>query len=753
VADGAEPTVAAVTASRKAPRVSWLAVSIAVTSPSSADAPPDAASTARDDGADPSLFALLVEQVVDYAIFVLDPHGMVATWNPGAERVKGYRRDEIIGQPYQIFFPDEDRQAGKPQRVLQTARTTGRYQEEGWRVRKDGTRFWASVVVTALHDRAGELRGFAKITRDLTERRAAEDEARRAAEDRAARRQAELDSQELRRSRDELDLILRSIGEGVKVQGVGDERLLFANDVAASLCGFDSVEQMMSTPRSEIVQRFEVLREDGTPFPPHEFPGRLALQGKASTAIMRFRQRQGGEDRWSFVSAAPVLDPATGTTEFAVSVFREFTARKRAEQAWELLAEVGSTLGSSLDYESTLRAVANLAVPALADWCTVEMLGTDGTLRDVAIAHADPAAVQLVREWRLRWPPSPDSAMHRVARTGTPERIQLTPEILAAAAPDPEHARMLTTLGLRSAMVVPLSIGSQTIGVLTFVTSGSGRDYGPDDLRLAVEIARRASLAVDNARAYLEARTAVRVRDNFLSIASHELRTPLSGLSILLTSLIRAVERGRLEQLGEQGLRDRLVKAQQQSAQLGRLVDRLLDVSRLSSAELDLDLAETDLGDVVREVVDRLHHIAQENGARIEVRASDKVVGTWDRVRIDQVITNLLTNALKHAPGALVTVSVGTSGRQRARLVVSDDGPGIPPDHQQRIFDQFERGTSPSVPGMGLGLWIVRRTVAAHGGSVTLESSPGKGATFTVVLPVAPEPPRDGGAIDTREGV
>jgi PAS domain S-box-containing protein len=278
------------------------------------------------------LLDLLIEQVVDYAIFALDQDGNIASWNAGAERIKGYAPHEIVGKPYAMFFTEADRRAGKPNDILTKTRTQGRYQEEGWRVRKDGSTFWASVVITALRDEAGELKGFAKITRDLTERRRADEEARRAAEERAARHQAKLDEAEVRRSRDQLDLILRSISEGVTVQAP-DGRLVFANDAAAQLCGFASAAAMMAANARSLVEMFEVWREDGTPFPWDELPGRLALQGEASTAIVRFRLNHTGEERWSFVSGAPVVG-ANGNIEAAVSVFREFTERRRWDRRW-----------------------------------------------------------------------------------------------------------------------------------------------------------------------------------------------------------------------------------------------------------------------------------------------------------------------------------------------------------------------------------------------------------------------------------
>jgi PAS domain S-box-containing protein len=684
-----------------------------------------------------SLFDLLVEQVVDYAIYVVDPDGLITTWNSGAERIKGYRPQDIIGQPYTCFFTEADRQAGRPQKILAQAREEGRYHEEGWRVRKDGTIFWASVVVTALFDQRRNLQGYAKITRDLTERRKAEDDAGRAAEDRLARLRAEQYEREVRRSRDQLDLILRSIAEGVTVQDA-EGRFVFVNDAAAHLCGFESAHEMMSTPRDEILTRFEMSREDGTSFPLGQLPGRLAFQGLASSTAIKFKQKRSGDERWSYVSAAPVVD-AAGNIEFAVSIFREFTEQRRTEQSWRFLAEASATLGSSLDYEETLKQVANLAVPKIADWCSVEVLAPDGSLRQLAVAHSNPAKLELAKEWRRRWPPNEQSMAFRVLRSGTPELLpEITEAMIVAAAPDPLQRQMALELGLRSAVVAPLIVDKKPFGAVTFVTAESGRIYGQEETILASEISRRASLAIENARAYTEARTAIEIRDNFMSIASHELRTPLSALTILMTSLSRAASQDRLIQLGPQGLRDRMAKAERQTTQLTRLVDRLLDVSRLSSREMQLDLAKVDLAEVTREVISRMEDATSRGASQIHLRVDGPAVGQWDPSRLDQVVTNLLTNAVKYGAGSPITISVGPLPPDRIRLVVKDEGPGIASEHQERVFGQFERAASPNSPGMGLGLWIISRIVQAHGGSVTLQSSPGQGACFTVELPIEP---------------
>jgi PAS domain S-box-containing protein len=685
------------------------------------------------------LLDLLMEQVVDYAIFVLDRAGNIASWNPGAQRIKGYRPDEIIGKPYAIFFTEEDRLAHRPAEILAHAREHGRYHEEGWRVRKDGTRFWASAMVTALRGETGEIEGFAKITRDLTDRRKAEEEARRAAEERAARRQAELDEREVRRSRDQLDLILSSIAEGVTAQNPSGA-LVFANDAAAHLCGFESGQALLAAPAGHVLGAFDIHREDGTPFPLDQLPGRLALRGETSSAVMRFRAKGDGEERWSLVSAAPVFDGA-GNVDLSVTVFRDVTERRRTERAWQFLADTSIALGSSLDFHATLKQIAGLSVPQMADWCAVDLLNSDGRLDQLAVTHVDPAKQALAKEWRRRWPPRADSTPYRVIESGRPEMLsEITPAMIDASTTDPEQRQMARDLGLRSAIVVPLIVQQEPIGVLSFVTAESGRRYGHEDLILATEIGRRASLAIENARAYTEARVAVQTRDNFLAIASHELRTPLSALTVAMSSLVRAADSGRLMQLGSDGIKDRLVKAERQTRQLARLVDRLLDVSRLSSRDLRLEREQADLAEIAHDVVARYEHAAAEVGSGITLEVHGAVVGFWDRSRMDQAIANLVGNAVKYGAGTPITLTIGSAGTGRVRFSVSDRGPGIPPEHQERIFGQFERAqASDNVPGMGLGLWLVRRIIAAHGGTITVESSPGKGATFNVVLPVQVE--------------
>jgi PAS domain S-box-containing protein len=436
------------------------------------------------------------------------------------------------------------------------------------------------------------------------------------------------------------------------------------------------------------------------------------------------------------VHAAPVRMP-DGRIQ-CLSVVTDITERKRAEARTHFLAEASTLLSSSLDYERTLYAVAHVAVPVLADWCTVHLLDTDGRVRSVAAAHLNPARTEQALDFHRRYPVDlkAQGGIGKVLRTGEPELVKHLPEALIhATIPDSERREAALALGIRSLVSVPLRSRGRVIGALTLVYADSDRRYTEADLRLAEELALRASTAIDNATLYLEAREAVEARDIFLGVASHELNTPLTSLKLQLQGLQRTLQSQAPDALPRQGLDAKFQSTQRQLSRLASLVRELLDVSRITAGKLKLEPEDMDLAALVREVASRATEDAARAGSELRLSVPETVPGSWDRLRMDQVLQNLLSNALKYGHGQPVDVAL-EAGADTVTLRVTDRGLGIAPEDQPRLFQKFQRVASERhYSGFGLGLWIVKQVLDAMGGTIQVESAPGQGATFTVSLP------------------
>ncbi len=417
---------------------------------------------------------------------------------------------------------------------------------------------------------------------------------------------------------------------------------------------------------------------------------------------------------------------------FAI-VRQDAKARARAEQSAfqaSFLAEAGKLLSSSVEYGRTLPDVAALASERIADGCLVYLVERGAP--EWIVGHPDPEVAGRVSATLGGAELDPDDALGAAAalRTGSP---QLREGIPGGGAAVPRAA---SAMGAAASLAVPLLARRQALGAVVLLAR-RGR-FGPEDVSLGEDLGRLVSAAVDTSRLYLRAQEAVAARDEFLSIASHELKTPLTSLVLNSDSLRAAARRGDLE-----GVAKRAEGMRRNIDRLSRLVASLLDISRISAGRLDLELEleETDLSEVVREVVGRFEDEARRAGCAVRVAAGVPAVGRWDRLRLDQVATNLLSNAIKYGRGKPVDVSVVAEG-DRATLTVRDRGIGISPADQRRIFQRFERAVSRrNYGGFGLGLWIVRQVVEALGGTVRVESVPGEGSTFEVEL--AREPPAD----------
>jgi signal transduction histidine kinase len=406
-----------------------------------------------------------------------------------------------------------------------------------------------------------------------------------------------------------------------------------------------------------------------------------------------------------------------------------FDSERRSRERLELLSEASRVLGSSLDYELTLRNVAGLALPMLADFCFFDLREEDGQVRRISRAHENPRVQGILEQ--TRWLPiyRPEQDMCALTSERSCFHPRITDAWMRQVAVSPEHLEILRALSLRSMISVPLSGRDGVFGALTLCFGQSGRHHSRADLALSEELARRGASAVENSRLLQQATRAVALRDEFLSIAGHELNTPLTTLKLQLTSLAaRAHEPAQLAH--------RVQSVHRQVDRLVRQVGTLLDVSRLSAGRLVLERERVDLVALTREVAGQL---APQEGAAgtITLKAPECLELEGDRLRLEQVVGNLLSNALKYGAGRPVEVQL-LSQAAHARLTVRDEGIGIPPEHHARVFERFERAVSTRhFGGFGVGLWIVREVVHAHGGSVRVQSAPGQGATFTVELPLS----------------
>jgi PAS domain S-box-containing protein len=557
--------------------------------------------------------------------------------------------------------------------------------------------------------------------------------ARRLAAERAAAALAE-------RLRASLATTLRSIGDALIAT---DERGLITlmNGVAESLTGVTEAEAR-GRPLPEIFRIVNERTREQVPNPVDRVLETGLIVGLANHTVLL---SQDGREIPIDDSGAPIR-PDGGTIEGVVLVFRDVSARKVEEARRVFLAEAAQVLTESLDYERTLGRLAELAVPRIADWFVVDVLTNDGAgPRPVAIAHPDPSKVSLVEDLHRRYPQVLDApvglpAVIRSGRAALYARID--DEFLSGAGLDYEYATLLRGLGLRSAMIVPLVVRGNVLGALTFAVAESGRRYSEDDLPFAEELARRCANAIDNARVYeaeqqarRTADVANRAKDEFLAVVSHELRTPLNAI----VGWAKMLTAGGLDGKRKS---DALETIERNAVAMAQLVEDLLDMSRVISGKLRIDVQQVDLVRVVESALESIRPAALAKGVELAPVLDQAVpTVTGDPTRLQQIVWNLLSNAVKFsARGGRVDLLLRRAGSS-LEICVADNGRGIARDFLPKVFEAFrQEDASPSRAkgGLGLGLAISKQLAELHGGGIVASSEgEGRGAAFTVTLPIS----------------
>lgn len=649
----------------------------------------------------------LVENSQDL-ICTHDLHGHLISINARAAQALGYMPDELIGQNIKDLLGQE--MGGLFDEYIQTSQRDGTAHGLVLLQSRAGKRLIWEYQNTLRKDDVAQpiVRGMA---RDVTERV----EAQRA----------------LHSSEQRFHLLFEESPDAVMLidpyHSGKNWPIVDCNAAGCRMSGY-SREEILGQGIAQLRATLTTLQQDT------QYLSELRKQG-----ILKFETQNRRKDGTVYDVEGSVSFVTVEGRELLLEIDRDITQRKATEEGLLYLVEASALLVESLDYQATLRQVAQLTVPEFADWCAIDLIMEDGRYRRVALAHVDPTQVGFAWQLEERYGFDPNLAggAAQVLRTGKVEFYpEIVPEMLRLISHDDEHWKMLLQLGLRSGLIVPLIAHGRMLGAISFGMTDSNRHFHAGDIQVALDLANRAALAVDNARLYHEAQTAIHARDEFLSVAAHELRTPMTAL-FGYTQLLR--DRLRLGTVALDRDQQMIGIMVEQGIRLMRLLDTLLDLSRLDTGHFTLNIQSLELGALVQQVVTELQLITDQHQIRLELPMGEEPIRIdGDEQRLEQVFTNLLHNAIKYSPaGGLISVRVELSAMGVA-VSIADCGIGIPAADIPHLFERYFRARSSeisSVGGLGIGLYVVNEIVIRHGGSVTVQSEQWQGSTFTIHLP------------------
>jgi len=601
------------------------------------------------------------------------------------------------------------------------------YRIEKRYIRKDGRIIWVNLTVSIVRSVDGQPLYLVGFIEDITQRREAEADASR--------------------SLSLLRATLESTADGILVVDLNGKILSFNQKMADMweipaeifACGDD--QRAIDAALDKLVHPEEFMTKVIDLYRHPEEASYDVLELKDGRIFERYSQPQRIDDApvgrvWSFRD----VTARRRAEDHARALAREQAARAEAEHSQKraaLLAEASRVLSASFDYQTTLAALVRLAVPSLADYCALDIVEADDRFERIGEAHVDPAKSQLLREVAT-FPKSALTDRHpliRVMNTGAPVlEADITPAFIRASFAEAGQRRVVEALGPRSLICVPLVTSGRPIGALTLVTSGSGRRFEVADLSLAADLARRAAVVVEHARLFHEAQQATRARDDVLAVVAHDLRNPLNTVTMAVSLMLETTPPERVQERRQAEI------VRRAADRMNRMIQDLLDVKRMESGRLTIDPRPEDPGVLINDTVDMLRPLATGSTIRMETNIEDDLPNVLaDAARIQQVLSNLVGNAVKFTPRAGRISVCAELMEGEVRFAVIDTGPGIPAEQLPHIFGRFWQAKTSDRRGIGLGLAIAKGIVEAHNGRIWVESSVGLGSTFYFTLPVANE--------------
>ena len=638
--------------------------------------------------------------------------------------ITGYSREEILTFKVEQLTHPEDVEASLEFIRRIRSGELPEYRMEKRYVRKNGAVIWVHLTVSIVRSATGAPLYLVAFIEDITQRREAQSEASR--------------------SLSLLRATLESTADGILVVDLNGKILSF-NQKVADMWGIPpevfasgddqrainmALEKLVN-PADFVAKMMELYRHP-------EETSYDVLGLKDGRTFERYSQAQLIDDVpvgrvWSFRD----VTSRRRAEEQEIELVQEQAARAEAENSQKrasLLAEASRVLGASFDYQTTLAALVRLAVPALADYCALDIVDADDTFERIGEAHVDPAKSQLLREV-ARFPKSALTARHplmRVMTTGAPVlEADITPAFIRGSFAEAGQRRVVEALEPRSLICVPLVTSGKPLGALTLVTSGSGRRYDVADLSLAADLARRAAIVVEHARLFHEAQQATRARDDVLAVVAHDLRNPLNTVTMAVSLMLETTPPERVEERRQAEI------VRRAADRMNRMIQDLLDVKRMESGQLTTDLKPELPATIINDTIDMLRPLAAGSTIMLEAHIEDDLPPVLaDAARIQQVLSNLVGNAVKFTPrSGRITVCAEHIDRE-VRFGVIDTGPGIPAEQLPHIFGRFWQAKSDH-RGIGLGLAIAKGIVEAHNGRIWVESHLGLGSTFYFTLPTA----------------